>query len=256
MSMLWWTLKCSTHGSSVVKNSTQSSITNVATEQWNTANGDMCGSAQPILQIQLIMLARVVSSVYREDLAGQRKCCTNTWLVSSRLSNYSHRCYYMGIPFGDQDGRINRSKAVNLSNTALSYESAQWPWTREEQHWGKGNPAITASATVAPASCYLLLYSLILVSTYFRCLLSCVGLLAGCICTTPCIGSMPLYKQVCWVYTLLMLYKGTVRIGDGLSLSTSPFLLARLLCSAFKVHFWSQNSASSHAWMQQSRLLT
>lgn len=97
----------------------------------------MCDSAHAILQIQLIMLARVVSSVYREDLAGQRKCCTNTWLVSSRLSNYSHGILFispLGIPFGDQDGRINRNKAVNLSNTALSYESARWPWAREEQH--------------------------------------------------------------------------------------------------------------------------
>lgn len=195
----------------------QSSVTNVAVEQWNTANGAMCDSAQPISQTQLIVLARVVSSVYREDLAGQRKCCTNTWFISSRQSNYWHRYCYMGTPFGEQDGRINRNKAASLSNAALSYESAQWPWMREEQHWGKGNPAITASATVAPASCSLLFYSPVLVSAYFRCLLGWAGLLAACICTTACIGNMPLYKQVGWVYTLLILCKGTVGIVESLS---------------------------------------
>lgn len=52
------------------------------------------------------------------ERSWQRKC-TITWLVFSRLCNYSHGCCYTGIPFGGQDGRINRNKYVNLSNTVL-----------------------------------------------------------------------------------------------------------------------------------------
>lgn len=66
------------------------------------------------------------------------------------------------------------------------YKSAVWSWMSQEQLLGEGNPATTVSATVAPASCYLLFCPPVLMPTYFQCLLGCVGPLAAYLCIIPC----------------------------------------------------------------------
>lgn len=119
VSTLWWTLKYSTHGSSVVKNGTcYRSLGQMLLQNSDTQLMVTC-------VILLSPFYRYNSSCWQEwyqvftERSWQRKGCTITWLVSSRLSNYSHGCCYMGIPFVDSDGRISRNKYVNLSNTVV-----------------------------------------------------------------------------------------------------------------------------------------